>query len=177
MPVNVFRPNNKNQNSVLSCVMAQYFPLSFRMSCSSGKTIHYWISGFRIPPDPADFSFNSDSHDFMSLPQLIQTVSAVDQDDPHNGQHFYYSLAPEAANNPNFTVRDNQGNRVDRRLSMLFYRLGWILSVTIPCKQPSKVTCPLVAVKTLMLICNVFKSFVLTDERQRMSSADSETFS
>ncbi|XP_031235433.1 cadherin-20 isoform X3 [Mastomys coucha] len=40
--------------------------------------------------------------------QLIQTVSAVDQDDPHNGQHFYYTLAPEAANNPNFTVRDNQ---------------------------------------------------------------------
>lgn len=46
----------------------------------------------------------------MSLPQLIQTVSAVDQDDPRNGQHFYYSLAPEAANNPNFTLRDNQGN-------------------------------------------------------------------
>nr|XP_055159018.1 cadherin-20 isoform X1 [Nyctereutes procyonoides]XP_055189155.1 cadherin-20 isoform X1 [Nyctereutes procyonoides] len=42
--------------------------------------------------------------------QLIQTVSAVDQDDPHNGQHFHYSLAPEAANNPNFTVRDNQDN-------------------------------------------------------------------
>ncbi|XP_011924475.1 PREDICTED: cadherin-20 isoform X4 [Cercocebus atys] len=40
--------------------------------------------------------------------QLIQTVSAVDQDDPRNGQHFYYSLAPEAANNPNFTIRDNQ---------------------------------------------------------------------
>ncbi|XP_060029948.1 cadherin-20 isoform X2 [Erinaceus europaeus] len=40
--------------------------------------------------------------------QLIQTVSAVDQDDPRNGQHFYYSLAPEAASNPNFTVRDNQ---------------------------------------------------------------------
>lgn len=49
----------------------------------------------------------------MSLLQLIQTVSAVDQDDPHNGQHFYYSLAPEAANNPNFTVRDNQGNQAD----------------------------------------------------------------
>ncbi|XP_021527705.2 cadherin-20 isoform X2 [Aotus nancymaae] len=42
--------------------------------------------------------------------QLIQTVSAVDQDDPLNGQHFYYSLAPEAANNPNFTIRDNQDN-------------------------------------------------------------------
>lgn len=43
--------------------------------------------------------------------QLIQTVSAVDQDDPQEGQHFYYSLAPEAANNPNFTLRDNQGNQ------------------------------------------------------------------
>ncbi|XP_034288861.1 cadherin-20 isoform X2 [Pantherophis guttatus] len=40
--------------------------------------------------------------------QLIQTVSAVDQDDPQEGQHFYYSLAPETANNPNFTLRDNQ---------------------------------------------------------------------
>ncbi|XP_062425830.1 cadherin-20 isoform X2 [Rhea pennata] len=42
--------------------------------------------------------------------QLIQTVSAVDRDDPQEGQHFYYSLAPEAANNPNFTLRDNQDN-------------------------------------------------------------------
>ncbi|KAK9403597.1 cadherin-20 [Crotalus adamanteus] len=42
--------------------------------------------------------------------QLIQTVSAVDQDDPQDGQHFYYSLAPETANNPNFTLRDNQDN-------------------------------------------------------------------
>ncbi|KAG2458537.1 CAD20 protein, partial [Polypterus senegalus] len=40
--------------------------------------------------------------------QLIQTVTAVDLDDPLAGQHFYYSLAPEAANNPNFTLRDNQ---------------------------------------------------------------------
>uniref|UniRef100_A0A8C7SGN2 Cadherin domain-containing protein n=1 Tax=Oncorhynchus mykiss TaxID=8022 RepID=A0A8C7SGN2_ONCMY len=40
--------------------------------------------------------------------QLIQTVTAIDPDDPLGGQHFYYSLAPEAANNPNFTLRDNQ---------------------------------------------------------------------
>ncbi|CAB1349443.1 unnamed protein product, partial [Coregonus sp. 'balchen'] len=40
--------------------------------------------------------------------QLIQTMTAVDPDDPLGGQHFYYSLAPEAANNPNFTLRDNQ---------------------------------------------------------------------
>ncbi|XP_032904899.1 cadherin-20-like isoform X2 [Amblyraja radiata] len=42
--------------------------------------------------------------------QLIQVVSAVDPDDPQGGHHFYYSLVPEAANNPNFTVRDNQDN-------------------------------------------------------------------
>ncbi|XP_038652451.1 cadherin-6-like [Scyliorhinus canicula] len=42
--------------------------------------------------------------------QLIQTVSAVDQDSPPSGSRFFFSLAPEAANNPNFTVRDNEDN-------------------------------------------------------------------
>ncbi|XP_020375224.2 cadherin-20-like [Rhincodon typus] len=42
--------------------------------------------------------------------QLIQMVSAVDLDNPQGGHHFYYSLAPEAVSNPNFTVRDNQDN-------------------------------------------------------------------
>ncbi|XP_072267937.1 cadherin-20 [Pyxicephalus adspersus] len=42
--------------------------------------------------------------------QLIQTVSAVDQDDPQEGQQISYSLPPEGANNPNFTLRDNQDN-------------------------------------------------------------------
>uniref|UniRef100_A0A4W3J0K4 Cadherin-20 n=1 Tax=Callorhinchus milii TaxID=7868 RepID=A0A4W3J0K4_CALMI len=36
--------------------------------------------------------------------------SAVDKDNPQGGHHFYYGLAPEVANNPNFTVRDNQDN-------------------------------------------------------------------
>lgn len=45
----------------------------------------------------------------VDVNQLIQTVTAVDPDEPLGGQHFYYSLAPEAANNPNFTLRDNQG--------------------------------------------------------------------
>ncbi|XP_074843610.1 cadherin-19-like [Carettochelys insculpta] len=42
--------------------------------------------------------------------QLIQTISAVDKDDSVEGHHFYFSLAQEAANNSNFTVRDNQDN-------------------------------------------------------------------
>ncbi|XP_004453899.2 cadherin-10 [Dasypus novemcinctus] len=39
--------------------------------------------------------------------QLIQTVSAVDKDDPLGGQKFFFSLA---AVNPNFTVQDNEDN-------------------------------------------------------------------
>ncbi|XP_029446778.1 cadherin-19 [Rhinatrema bivittatum] len=42
--------------------------------------------------------------------QLIETVSAVDKDDPVEGHHFYFTLAPEATNNSNFTIRDNQDN-------------------------------------------------------------------
>ncbi|XP_051878796.1 cadherin-7-like [Pristis pectinata] len=42
--------------------------------------------------------------------QLIQTISAVDKDDPLDGQHFRFTLATDDVNNPNFTVRDNQDN-------------------------------------------------------------------
>ncbi|XP_078397227.1 cadherin-7-like [Cetorhinus maximus] len=42
--------------------------------------------------------------------QLIQAISAVDEDEPPEGHHFYFTLASDAASNPNFTVRDNQDN-------------------------------------------------------------------
>ncbi|XP_059507860.1 cadherin-6-like isoform X2 [Stegostoma tigrinum] len=42
--------------------------------------------------------------------QLIQTVGAVDKDSPPSGSRFFFSLAPESANNPNFTVLDNEDN-------------------------------------------------------------------
>lgn len=41
--------------------------------------------------------------------QLIKMVTAVDADEPQGGQNFYYSLAPEMANNPYFTLINNQG--------------------------------------------------------------------
>ncbi|XP_068604091.1 cadherin-20-like [Brachionichthys hirsutus] len=53
--------------------------------------------------------------------QLIQMVTAVDPDEPLGGQRFYYSLAPEAVNNPNFTLRDNQDNTA----WILTRRGGW----------------------------------------------------
>ncbi|KAM4704997.1 cadherin-7-like [Rhinophrynus dorsalis] len=40
----------------------------------------------------------------------IQTISAVDKDDPEHGQYFSFSLAPGATNNTDFTVRDNKDN-------------------------------------------------------------------
>ncbi|XP_031196889.1 cadherin-8 isoform X4 [Mastomys coucha] len=42
--------------------------------------------------------------------QVIQTVSAMDKDDPKNGHFFLYSLLPEMANNPNFTIKKNEDN-------------------------------------------------------------------
>ncbi|EDL87262.1 cadherin 8 [Rattus norvegicus] len=42
--------------------------------------------------------------------QVIQTVSAMDKDDPKNGHFFLYSLLPEMVNNPNFTIKKNEDN-------------------------------------------------------------------
>lgn len=42
--------------------------------------------------------------------QRIQTVSAVDADEPSNGHKFFFSLAPEGSYRSNFTVRDNSDN-------------------------------------------------------------------
>ncbi|MGH0124671.1 UNVERIFIED_CONTAM: hypothetical protein FKN15_072286, partial [Acipenser sinensis] len=41
--------------------------------------------------------------------QVIQTISAVDKDDFANGPRFFFSLADELPNNPNFTLQDNEG--------------------------------------------------------------------
>ncbi|XP_051236080.1 cadherin-8 isoform X1 [Dicentrarchus labrax] len=44
--------------------------------------------------------------------QVIQTVSAVDKDDPIQGHNFDYRLVPEMLNNPNFTIRKNLDNSI-----------------------------------------------------------------
>ena len=45
----------------------------------------------------------------LSRKQKIQTVSAVDADDPVGGHKFFFSLAMEGAYRGNFTVKDNGG--------------------------------------------------------------------
>ncbi|XP_030650149.1 cadherin-11 [Chanos chanos] len=42
--------------------------------------------------------------------KLIETVSAVDKDEMAHRQHFHFSLAPEVANNHNFSLKDNKDN-------------------------------------------------------------------
>uniref|UniRef100_A0A6Q2XJS5 Cadherin domain-containing protein n=1 Tax=Esox lucius TaxID=8010 RepID=A0A6Q2XJS5_ESOLU len=42
--------------------------------------------------------------------QVIETISAVDRDEPQSGHRFFFSLTAEAAGNLNFTLRDNKDN-------------------------------------------------------------------
>ncbi|XP_077591606.1 cadherin-6 [Stigmatopora nigra] len=42
--------------------------------------------------------------------QRIQTISAMDPDEPVGGHHFSFSLAQESASKANFSVRDNKDN-------------------------------------------------------------------
>uniref|UniRef100_A0A8C5HCH4 Cadherin-6-like n=1 Tax=Gouania willdenowi TaxID=441366 RepID=A0A8C5HCH4_GOUWI len=42
--------------------------------------------------------------------QRIQTVSAMDADEPSTGHKFFFSLAPEGTHRSNFTIRDNGDN-------------------------------------------------------------------
>ncbi|XP_055723643.1 cadherin-7-like [Salvelinus fontinalis] len=42
--------------------------------------------------------------------QIIETISAMDRDEPQSGHRFFFSLTAEAAGNLNFTLRDNKDN-------------------------------------------------------------------
>lgn len=42
--------------------------------------------------------------------QVIQTITAVDKDDFANGQRFAFALPSQLPVNPNFTLKDNEGN-------------------------------------------------------------------
>ncbi|KAM7406539.1 hypothetical protein PAMP_000913 [Pampus punctatissimus] len=48
----------------------------------------------------------------VTATEVIQTVSAVDKDDPIQGHYFDYRLVPEMLNNPNFTIKNNQDNSI-----------------------------------------------------------------
>ncbi|XP_074477738.1 cadherin-7-like [Sebastes fasciatus] len=63
--------------------------------------------------------------------QVIQTISAVDKDEPLSGHRFYFALAAPVVGNLNFTLRDNKDNTASiltkrggfRRREQPMYRL------------------------------------------------------
>ncbi|XP_027032742.2 cadherin-20-like [Tachysurus fulvidraco] len=54
--------------------------------------------------------------------QLVQSIRAIDADEPIGGQRFRYTLTPEAQKNPNFTLIDNHDNSA----RVLTRRSGWV---------------------------------------------------
>ncbi|XP_017338160.1 cadherin-20 [Ictalurus punctatus] len=53
--------------------------------------------------------------------QLVQSLKAVDADEPIGGHRFRYTLPPETQKNPNFTLIDNHDNSA----RVLTRRSGW----------------------------------------------------
>ncbi|KAL4635401.1 cadherin-7-like [Arapaima gigas] len=67
--------------------------------------------------------------------QVIQTISAVDKDEPPSGHRFSFHLAAKAVDNLNFTLRDNRDNTASiltkrggfRRRELSLYRLPIVI--------------------------------------------------
>ncbi|KAG7219151.1 hypothetical protein INR49_006310 [Caranx melampygus] len=64
---------------------------------------------------------------------IIETLSAVDRDEPDNGHHFLFSLATEAAGNLNFTIIDNKDNTVSvlNRRGGFLQQDQWLYFLTV----------------------------------------------
>ncbi|XP_075069033.1 cadherin-9-like [Mixophyes fleayi] len=64
--------------------------------------------------------------------QLIQTISAVDKDEPPRGHTFFFELVPEFSINPNFTVLDNKDNTASILTKRNRYNRHKISTYTLP---------------------------------------------
>ncbi|NXW10248.1 CAD19 protein, partial [Fregetta grallaria] len=87
--------------------------------------------------------------------QLIQSISAVDQDDSAEGHHFYFSLAQEATNNSSFTVKDNQDNTAGIFTAKSGFRRQEQFSFYLPILILDNGTPPLTSTNTLTItVCD-----------------------
>lgn len=112
-------------------------------SCSVGSCTAQWVCTVTEntacnphPPPPQSFFHSSTAPNSLHssgifvammiwcLWQRIQTVSAVDADEPSSGHKFFFSLAPDGTYRSNFTVRDNGGRQDLTRLC-----LTWNISI------------------------------------------------
>ncbi|XP_074998261.1 cadherin-19 [Calonectris borealis] len=87
--------------------------------------------------------------------QLIQSISAVDQDDSAEGHHFYFSLAQEATNNSRFIVKDNQDNTAGIFTAKSGFRRQEQFSFYLPILILDNGTPPLTSTNTLTItVCD-----------------------
>ncbi|NXN98785.1 CAD19 protein, partial [Rhinopomastus cyanomelas] len=87
--------------------------------------------------------------------QLIQSISAMDRDDPMEGHHFYYSLAQEAQNESRFTVKDNQDNTAGIFTAKSGFRRQEQFSFHLPILTVDNGTPPLTSTNTLTItVCD-----------------------
>lgn len=88
----------------------------------------------------------------LSFLQVIHTISATDKDDFANGPRFNFFLDEHLPVNPNFTLKDNEGEHIYTYLfiyvvsALTLYVIGFILIYSqTSCKSAFKVS--------LMLLC------------------------
>ncbi|XP_041077639.1 cadherin-11-like isoform X2 [Polyodon spathula] len=76
--------------------------------------VHVAIKVLDVNDNPPEFAAHYEAFvcENGKYGKLIHTVSAMDKDEAANGPRFLFELAPEVANNPNFTVRDNRGQMI-----------------------------------------------------------------
>ncbi|NWS71853.1 CAD19 protein, partial [Crotophaga sulcirostris] len=86
--------------------------------------------------------------------QLIQSISAVDQDDSAD-HRFHFSLAQEATNNSHFTVKDNQDNTAGIFTAKSGFRRQEQFSFYLPILILDNGTPPLTSTNTLTItVCD-----------------------
>ncbi|XP_053522769.1 cadherin-8 isoform X1 [Artibeus jamaicensis] len=79
--------------------------------CENGKPGQAFFRTYLHTQEGDRIGFTADEIDGLhKMHKVIQTVSAMDKDEPKNGHYFLYSLLPEMANNPNFTIKKNEDN-------------------------------------------------------------------
>ncbi|KAG9352451.1 hypothetical protein JZ751_020865 [Albula glossodonta] len=84
--------------------------------------------------------------------QVIQTVSAIDKDDPQNGHSFFYSLVPEMINNPNFTIESNGDNAITVRTKHDTFRRQKQESYLLPIVVTDSGNPPMSSTNTLTIL-------------------------
>ncbi|XP_041670131.1 cadherin-7a [Cheilinus undulatus] len=106
--ISTARPLDREANSVHNLTI---FAIESQDPTQIGKGIAL-ITVLDINDNAPVFAIDYETHlcENAMPGQLVQTISAVDKDEPLSGHRFYFALAAPVAGNLNFTLRDNKDN-------------------------------------------------------------------